>query len=114
MYGDFISISDLTSEELQELLDLADELKRMFKAKEEHRPLSGKTLGMVFEKPSLRTRVTFETGMYQLGGHAVFMQTTLGERESVPDIARNLDRWVDGIVARTHSHKAILELASYS
>ena len=114
MYADFISISDLTSEELQELLDLADELKRKFKAKEEHRPLFGKTLGMVFEKPSLRTRVTFETGMYQLGGHAVFMQTTLGERESVPDIARNLDRWVDGIVARTHSHEAILELASYS
>ena len=114
MYADFISISDLTSEELQELLDLADELKRKFKAKEEHRPLFGKTLGMVFEKPSLRTRVTFETGMYQLGGHAVFMQTTLGERESVPDIARNLDRWVDGIVARTHSHEAVLELASYS
>lgn len=114
MYADFISIYDLTSEELQELLDLADELKRKFRAKEEHHRLSGKTLGMVFEKPSLRTQVTFETGMYHLGGHAVFIQTTLGERETVPDIARNLDRWVDGIVARTHSHEAMLELASYS
>lgn len=114
MYEDFISISDLTPEELLELLALADDLKRKLQDKKEHRPLSGKTLGMVFEKPSLRTRVTFETGMYHLGGHAVFIQTTLGERETVPDIARNLERWVDGIVARTHSHEALLELASYS
>jgi len=114
MYADFISIADLSADELLELLELADELKKKAKAGEDHRPLAGKTLGMVFEKPSLRTRVTFEAGMYQLGGHVVFMQTTLGERESVPDIARNLERWVDAIVARTHSHEAILELASYS
>ncbi len=114
MYSDFISIADLSADELLELLDLADELKRKARAKEEDRPLAGKTLGMLFEKPSLRTRVTFEAGMYQLGGHAVFMQTTLGERETVPDIARNLERWVDAIVARTHSHEAVLELAAYS
>lgn len=114
MYADFISIADLSADELLELLELADELKKKAKAGEDHRPLAGKTLGMVFEKPSLRTRVTFEAGMYQLGGHVVFMQTTLGERETVPDIARNLERWVDAIVARTHSHEAILELASYS
>ncbi|MCH8203899.1 MAG: ornithine carbamoyltransferase [Candidatus Hydrogenedentes bacterium] len=114
MYADFISIADLSADELLELLELADELKNKAKAGQDHRPLAGKTLGMVFEKPSLRTRVTFETGMYQLGGHAVFLQTTLGERETVPDIARNLERWVDAIVARTHSHEALLELASYS
>ncbi len=114
MYADFISIADLSADELLELLELADELKKKAKAGEDHRPLAGKTLGMLFEKPSLRTRVTFEAGMYQLGGHVVFMQTTLGEREIVPDIARNLERWVDAIVARTHSHEAILELASYS
>ncbi len=98
MYADFISIADLSADELLELLELADELKKKAKAGEDHRPLAGKTLGMLFEKPSLRTRVTFEAGMYQLGGHAVFMQTTLGERETVPDIARNLERWVDAIV----------------
>ena len=102
MYADFISISDLTSEELQELLDLAYELKRKFKAKEEHRPLSGKTLGMVFATPILRTRVTFDTAMYQLAGPAVFMQTTLGDRESVPDIERTLERCGHGNAARTH------------
>lgn len=114
MYEDFISIADLTREEIQELLDSAAELKKKLKAGEDYRPLFGKTLAMVFEKPSLRTRVTFDIGMFQLGGHSVFLQTTLGEREAVPDIARNLERWVDGIVARTRSHEAVLELASYS
>lgn len=114
MYEDFLSLADLTTGEVQELLDLADDLKKRFMAGEEYHPLRGKTLGMLFEKPSLRTRVTFEAGMFQLGGHALFMQTTLGERETVPDIARNLERWVDGIVARTHSHEAVLELAKYS
>ena len=114
MYEDFLSLADLSTVELEELLDLADDLKRKQKAGEDHRTLAGKTLGMLFEKPSLRTRVTFETGMFQLGGHAVFMQTKLGERETVPDIARNLERWVDGIVARTHSHEAVLELAKFA
>ena len=114
MYEDFLSLADLTTGEVRELLELADDLKKRLKAGEEYHPLKGKTLGMLFEKPSLRTRVTFEAGMFQLGGYALFMQTVLGERETVPDIARNLERWVDGIIARTHSHEAIMELAEYS
>lgn len=114
MYEDFVSLADLTTEEVEELLTLADDLKRRHKAGDVYEPLRGKTLGMLFEKPSLRTRVTFETGMFHLGGHAVFMETRLGERETVPDMARNLERWVDGIVARTHSHDAVLELATYA
>ena len=69
---------------------------------------------MLFEKPSLRTRVTFEAGMTQLGGHAVYLEGRLGVRETVPDVARNLDRWVDGIMARTFDHQAVLELAQYA
>ncbi len=114
MYEDFISIADLTREDILELLDSAADLKKKLKANANYRPLFGKTLAMVFEKPSLRTRVTFDIGMFQLGGHSVFLQTTLGEREGVPDIARNLERWADGIVARTRSHEAVLELANYS
>jgi ornithine carbamoyltransferase len=114
MYEDFISLADLTRGEIEELLSLAIDLKRRQKSGEKYRPLDGKTLGMLFEKPSLRTRVTFETGIYQLGGLGVFMEMRLGQRETVPDIARNLERWVDGIVARTHSHEAVLELASYA
>jgi ornithine carbamoyltransferase len=114
MYEDFISLADLTREEIDELLQLSIDLKRRIKAGEQYRPLEGKTLGMLFEKPSLRTRITFETGVYQLGGYGVFMETRLGERETVPDIARNLERWVDAIVARTHSHESVLELASFA
>jgi len=113
MYEDFISFADLTREEIEELLSLADDLKKRRKAGELYQPLRGKTIGMLFEKPSLRTRVTFETGIFQLGGHAVFMEMRLGERETVPDIARNLERWLDGIVARTHSHESVLELAAH-
>jgi ornithine carbamoyltransferase len=113
MYEDFISFADLTRGEIEELLTLADDLKKRRMAGDLYQPLRGKTIGMLFEKPSLRTRVTFETGIYQLGGHAVFMEMRLGERETVPDIARNLERWVDGIVARTHSHDSVLELAAH-
>jgi ornithine carbamoyltransferase len=76
--------------------------------------LAGKQLAMIFEKPSLRTRVTFEVGMTSMGGFAVYLEHAkprLGERESIKDVARNLSRWVDGIVARTFSHNAVLELA---
>lgn len=114
MPEDFISLADWSREELDELLTLATRLKTELKAGNPSRPLAGKTLGMLFEKPSLRTRVTFETGIFQLGGLAVFMETKLGERETVPDMARNLERWMDGLVARTHSHEAVVELAEYS
>lgn len=111
MLTDLISLADLTADQILALLDAADELKRLQKAGRPYRPLAGQTLAMIFEKPSLRTRVTFETGMAQLGGHAVLLQTELGKRESVPDVARNLERWVEGIMARTFSHESVIELA---
>jgi len=114
MFHDFVSIADLDSEEVLGLLDLAQSLKD---SPPKDQPLAGQTLAMIFEKPSLRTRVTFETGIYQLGGQGVFMESghiRLGERESVPDVARNLERWVDGIMARTFSHDTVVELAQYA
>jgi ornithine carbamoyltransferase len=114
MLTDLISLADLTTEELLGLLALADELKAMNQAGKAYRPLEGKTLAMIFEKPSLRTRITFETGIFQLGGQAVVMTTTLGERESVPDVARNLERWVHGIMARTFEHDKVVQLAEYA
>ncbi len=111
---DFIALTDYSTDELSTLLDLARELKQKKAQGELYQPLQGKTIAMLFEKPSLRTRMTFEAGIFQLGGHGIFMTTKLGERETVPDMARNLERWVDGIVARTHSHAAVLELAEYA
>jgi ornithine carbamoyltransferase len=112
---DLISLRDLSVEEMEEILDLAGTLK----ANPGHyaSALSGLTLAMIFEKPSLRTRVTFETGMTQLGGHAIYLSPSdaqLGTRESVPDVARNLERWVDGIMARTFSHQTVVDLARYA
>ena len=112
---DLISLHDLRVEEVEEILDLAASLK----ANPGHYSdtLSGKTLVMIFEKPSLRTRVTFEAGMTQLGGHAIYLgpaDAQVGKRESVPDVARNLERWVDGIMARTFSHQTVVELARYA
>ena len=112
--NDFISLADLSADEILGLLDLADELRQLHWDRRPYRPLEGKTLALIFEKPSLRTRVTFEIGVFHLGGHGLFYQTRLGERESVPDVARNLERWVDGIVARTFSHATLLELADYA
>lgn len=114
MYSDLISLADLTTKEIVELLDLADDLKARLKSGEEFHPLKGQVLAMIFEKPSLRTRATFEIGIFQLGGKSLFIETRLGERESVPDVARNLERWVNGIVARTHSHGAVEQLAEYT
>lgn len=114
MLHDFLCLSDLSAEEILELLDLAADLKQMQRESRPHRLLDGKSVAMIFEKPSLRTRMTFEVGLFHLGGHAIYYPTRLGERETVPDVARNLERWVDGIVARTFSHEVIVELADYS
>ena len=117
MKKDFLSLLDHSRGELEELLVAAARLKADLRAGKNRQPLSGKTLSMIFEKPSLRTRVTFETGIKQLGGGAVYLAPNdiqLGERESVADIARNLSRWVDIIMARTYSHDAMLELARFS
>ncbi|HIA46774.1 MAG TPA: ornithine carbamoyltransferase [Candidatus Hydrogenedentes bacterium] len=114
MPSDFIALSDYTTDELSGLLELAKDLKEKKRSGELYQPLLGKTIAMLFEKPSLRTRMTFEAGIFQLGGQSIFMTTKLGARETVPDMARNLERWVDCIVARTHSHSDVLELAEYA
>jgi ornithine carbamoyltransferase len=117
MKRDFLALDGLTRPELDEILHLSATIKRDLKAGRREPLLAGKTLAMIFEKPSLRTRVTFEVGMTQLGGYAVYLTPNdirLGERESVADIARNLDRWVDVIMARTFLHATIDELAAHA
>lgn len=114
MVKDFLSLADFNRDEIVAFLDLADDLKAKQRNRIPHRLLEGKTLAMIFEKPSLRTRVTFHTGMFQLGGDSVLIETALGARESVPDVARNLARWVDGIMARTFRHDHVVQLAEYA
>jgi ornithine carbamoyltransferase len=108
---DILSIADLTSEELLLILDVAKRLKIAKFDATQTLFAKGQTLAMLFEKPSLRTRVTFEAGMTQLGGSAIYHETVLGVRETVADVARNLDRWLDGIMARVFKHESLLELA---
>ena len=111
---DLVSLHDLSSEELFQILDTADELKRMYERNQNYLPLSGKTLIMIFEKPSLRTRVSFEAGMNRYGGHAVYLgpaDIQLGKRESTADIARTVSRYADAIMARTFGHDIVVELA---
>ncbi len=114
MNKDLLSVADLTKKEMDDLFRLAIRIKKPTKAGRSPKLLADRTLAMVFEKPSLRTRVTFETGMTQLGGHAIFLEMLLGRRESTPDIARNLCRWVDLIMARTFAHKSVAEMAEHS
>ncbi len=112
---DLVSMDDLTPAELTAVLDRSTDLKRRLRAGEATPLLIGKTLAMIFEKPSLRTRVTFEVGMRQLGGGTVNLAPAdiqLGTRESVPDVARNLSRWVDGVMARTFAHRTVVDLAA--
>ena len=114
---DLISIADLSREQLDELFTLALRLKADRQKGWPHPLLAGRTLAMIFEKPSLRTRVTFEAGMVQLGGYAVYLSPPdigLGTRESPADVAQNLSRWVDLIMARTFSHTMVLELARHA
>ncbi len=114
MKRDFLDLSSLTAAELDGLLRLAMRLKAELKSGLEHPYLRGRTLAMIFQKPSLRTRITFETGMAQLGGHAIYLAPQdigIGERESAKDVARNLSRWVDLIMIRTFAHATCVELA---
>src|SRR5215475_10096562 len=111
MKHDLISIADLTWEQIEEIFTLAHRFKSDRKSGWPHPLLAGKTLAMIFEKPSLRTRVTFEVGIGQLGGHAVYLAPQdigLGTRETVADVAENLSRWVDIIMARTFAHATIV------
>jgi len=112
-----LSIADLSSDEVWRILELAQRLKEEWKAGGNRPILKGKTLGMIFQKPSLRTRVSFEMGMKHLGGHAIYLspqEIQLGKRESVADVARVLSRYVDGIMARVFAHSDLEELAAYS
>ena len=109
-----LKLLDLSKEEITELLDLADRLKAETKAGVEHHILKGKTLGMIFEKSSTRTRVSFETGIYQLGGHALFLSSRdlqIGRGEPVEDTARVLSRYLDGIMIRTFAQEEVETLA---
>ncbi len=112
-----ISLDDLSSEEIAQILETAEIIKLRYYAGESQPILQGKILGMIFQKPSLRTRMSFEIGMLQLGGEAIYLgpeDIKLGEREATKDIARVIARYVNGIMARTFSHDIILELAKYS
>ncbi|MBI2264765.1 MAG: ornithine carbamoyltransferase [Armatimonadetes bacterium] len=111
-----LSLTDLSYEEIHHILDTAGHLKMLKKAGQPHQWLSGKTLGMIFEKPSTRTRVSFEVGMWQLGGYALYLNPNdlqLGRGETIADTARVLSRFVDGIMARTYAHKTLEDLARY-
>lgn len=113
----FLSLADLAPGELRDLLEFAVELKEEWKAGGNRPLLQGKTLGMLFQKPSLRTRVSFEMGMHHLDGQALYLspfEIQLGKRESVPDVARVLSRYLDGIMARVFDHTDVLTLAEYS
>ncbi len=113
---DLLSVADLSRAEVERLFDLAAELKAEFALdrRHDHARLAGRTLAMLFQKPSLRTRVTFEAGAAQLGGSAIYLtnDVVLGARESVRDVARNLERFVDAIVVRTGPHEVAVELAA--
>ena len=113
----FLTLQDFSPEELLFLLETAKDLKRKLKRGEPHEVLKGKSLAMIFQKPSLRTRVSFEVGMQQLGGYAIYLgpsDTQLGKRETIGDGARTLSRYVDGIMARVFAHSEVEELAEYA
>jgi len=112
-----VSAGDLTREQVLALFELAADLKQRWKEGRRGAPLAGRSLALIFEKPSLRTRVTFEVGIVQLGGRAVYLsgnEIGLGTRETVPDVARNLSRWVDGIAARVFAHATVQGLATHA
>lgn len=114
---DFLSLHDFTTEEIYQILDLAAELKEKQKKGETHHILKGKTLGMIFEKSSTRTRVSFEVGMYQLGGSALFLSNRdlqIGRGEPIRDTARVLSRYLDGIMIRTFEGSKVEELADFA
>ncbi len=117
MKKDFLAITDLTNKEIHEMFKLAFELKKKTRSGKRHHILKAQTLAMIFQKPSARTRVSFEVGMFQLGGHALYLSPDdigLGKRESVADIARVFSRYNDGIMARVFSHNDVVELGKYA
>ncbi len=117
MKKDLLSLANLSTDELWHILNVAQELKEEWRGGGNQPILTDKTLGMIFQKPSLRTRVSFEMAMQHLGGHAMYLspdEIQLGKRESVPDVARVLSRFVDCIMARVFAHSDVVTLAQYS
>jgi ornithine carbamoyltransferase len=117
MKKDFLSLHDFSRKELDGLLELALELKKKQKKGDKHRILKGKTLAMIFEKSSTRTRVSFEVGIYQLGGHGLFISSAtsqMGRGEPIKDTARTLSRYCDGIMIRTYGQEIVEELAAHA
>ncbi|WP_321366517.1 ornithine carbamoyltransferase [uncultured Desulfuromusa sp.] len=117
MNKDFLALSDWTLEDLEAIFSLTRELKQKQKEGTPHPLLKGQTLGMIFEKSSTRTRVSFEVGMFQLGGHGLFLHsgtTQMGRGEPIKDTARVMSGYCDGVMARTYSHKALEEFAAHS
>ena len=117
MKKDFLHISDLNADQIYDILEKSKWIKQKFKKNENYTPFKGKTLAMIFSKPSARTRVSFETGFYRLGGHALYLGPNdigIGKRESTGDIAQVLSRFNDIIMARLFSHQDILDLAEFS
>jgi ornithine carbamoyltransferase len=113
----FLSIRDLDRTDVPRLFALIADLKAKQKGRDRLTPLAGRTMALIFEKPSLRTRVTFEVAMIQLGGAAVYLAANeigMGKRESVPDVARNLSRWVDVVTARVFDHSTLVELGAHA
>jgi ornithine carbamoyltransferase len=117
MLRHFLHITDLSRTEIEEVFDIAYEVKSRFRKREDYRPFRDHTLAMLFAKPSARTRTSFETGFYRLGGHALYLgpeSIGLGAREAIKDVARVLSRYNDLIMARVFEHEHLLELARYS
>ena len=117
MKRDFIHITDFTTEEIWDTLELAKEIKAKLNNRQDFKPFKDHSLAMIFAKPSARTRVSFETGFFQLGGHALFLGPNdigLGKRESIKDIARIFSGYNDMIMARLFDHQHIVELAEYA
>src|ERR671939_1110227 len=109
----FTRVADFSRDELLAVLDLADDLKRLREAREEHHLLPGRTLGMIFQKPSTRTRVSFEVGMYELGGLALYLSAAdlqLGRGETIRDTAYVLSRYLDAIMIRTYAQSEVEDL----
>ncbi|AWB47065.1 ornithine carbamoyltransferase [Paenibacillus sp. CAA11] len=114
---DFIELTDYSTEEIQYLIDLAIEIKHKQKTGETYQPLKGKTVGLIFEKSSTRTRVSFEVGVFQLGGHALFLSKNdiqLGRGETIHDTAGVMSRYLDGLMIRTFGHENVVDLARYA
>jgi ornithine carbamoyltransferase len=117
MKRDFLHITDFNADEIMETFHLAREVKAKLKNREDYKPFKDQTLAMIFQKPSARTRISFETGFFRLGGHALYLgpdDIAIGKREAVKDIARVISRYNDMIMARLFDHTHILELAEHA